>query len=553
MRMRRLRATAVLLSAGMVWGAASAPAAVWSWSAEVPGVVSSETDGPPRAFLWIPPDCARVRAVIVGQHNMLEEGLLEHPLLRAALAEAGMAAVWVTPAFNMFFRFDQGAGEQFEAMMRALADVSGYDELAAVPAVPIGHSAMASYPYHFGAWRPGRTLAAVSVKGTWPDFRDANSPPWQDHDLDGVPLLFINGEYEDAQVRAGKAADFRARHPACPLTMFVDAGGGHFDYHDRIAAFLALYLRKVAAARLGPDGALRPVTPATQGWLYDRWRLDEPPRAEPAPVGRYTGDVQQAFWCFDADLARAAEQHAASARGKQAQLLGYAQDGAVLPQNPKLHAQVEIPFRPVGDGLTFHLAGVFLDTVPEGRPERWSGLPKGAPIGHAAGGGPVVVERICGPVRRLGPDTFALRFDRLGFDNRKRSNEIWLMATHPGDAQYKRAVQQAVLHVPRRNEQGAEQVITFALPAAVPAGTSALPLRATSSAGAPVGFYVREGPAEVVDDQLVFTPIPPRAKYPVAVTVVAWQWGRSIEPRLRSATPIERTVWITRSAPGGQP
>ena len=551
--MRHLRVTAWLLSAGLAWGATSAPAAVWPWSAEVPGVVSSETDGPPRAFLWIPPDCARVRAVIVGQHNMLEEGLLEHPQLRAALAEAGMAAVWVTPAFNMFFRFDQGAGDQFEAMMRALAETSGYAELATAPAVPIGHSAMASYPYHFAAWRPGRTLAAVSVKGTWPDFRDVNSPPWRDEDLAGVPLLFMNGEYEDAQGRAGKAADFRARHPQSPLTMFVDAGGGHFDFHDQLAAYLGRYLRTVAAQRLGPDGTLRPVDPTQQGWLADRWHEDGPPRAQPAPVGAYTGEVRQAFWFPDEALARAAEQHAAAARGKRAQLLGFRQDGAVVAQNPKLHAQVELKFRPLADGMTFRVEGVFLDTVPEGRPERWSGLPKDAAIGHAAGGGPVVVERICGPVRKLGPDTFALSFDRLGFNNRKRSGEIWLMAAHPGDAQYKRAVQQAVLHVPRRNEQGAEQILTFALPDAVPAGTPALPLRATSSAGEPVSFYVREGPAEVVGDQLVFTPIPPRAKYPVAVTVVAWQWGRSIEPRLRSATPVERTVWITRPAPGGRP
>ena len=117
--------------------------------------------------------------------------------------------------------------------------------------VPIGHSAMASYPYHFAAWRPGRTLAAVSVKGTWPDFRDVNSPPWRDEDLAGVPLLFMNGEYEDAQGRAGRAADFRARHPQSPLTMFVDAGGGHFDFHDRLADYLGRYLRTVAAQRLG--------------------------------------------------------------------------------------------------------------------------------------------------------------------------------------------------------------------------------------------------------------------------------------------------------------
>jgi hypothetical protein len=45
---------------------------------------------------------------------------------------------------------------------------------------------------------------------------------------------------------------------------------------------------------------------------------------------------------------------------------------------------------------------------------------------------------------------------------------------------------------------------------------------------------------------LRFTAIPPRSRFPVKVTVVAWQWGRSIEPKLKSADPVERTFWIDK-------
>jgi hypothetical protein len=62
-----------------------------------------------------------------------------------------------------------------------------------------------------------------------------------------------------------------------------------------------------------------------------------------------------------------------------------------------------------------------------------------------------------------------------------------------------------------------------------------------------VYYYVREGPAEVRGDTLVFTPIPPRSKFPVKVTVVAWQWGRSVEPKVQTAAPVEMTFSITRS------
>lgn len=544
-----LTACALAVLAGL--GAPFAAAAEYQWSVPVTSVTSDETKGHPRAFLWIPQDCQRVRAVIVGQHNMLEEGILEHPTMRRALTELGMAAVWVSPALDGNFRFDRGAGEHFEEMMAALARESGYSELEFAPIVPIGHSAMASYPYHFAAWKPGRTLAAISCKGTWPDFRDSNSPPWKDSDLAGVPLLFVAGEYEDANGRAGKAASFRTRNPQSPLTMLADAGGGHFDFHDRLVEYLALYLRKVTAARLPADAAaaqgpvtLRPIDPTTEGWLVDRWRLNRPPQAPAAPVGKYTGDTRAALWCFDEELARATEHYGDDQRSKKAELLGYVQKGNVAPQNPKLHAQVDLKFLPLEDGLTFQLTGTFLDTVPEGRPVGWSGLPKDSPIGHAAGGGPVVISRICGPVEKLADDTFAIRFYRMGMDNTKRSNEIWLMATHPGDGEYKRAVQQSVLHFPLRNTGGAEQKIALESIPDQRANAAPIALHATSSAGAKVRFYVREGPAEIVGDILKLTAIPPRAKYPVKVTVVAWQWGRSVEPLLQTAEPIERSFSV---------
>lgn len=158
-----------------------------------------------------------------------------------------------------------------------------------------------------------------------------------------------------------------------------------------------------------------------------------------------------------------------------------------------------------------------------------------------------MISRICGPVEKLAPDTFAIRFYRMGMDNLKRSNEIWLMAVHPGDAEYERAVQQSVLHFPLRNTIGADQHITFPpLPDCLE-GTHSVTLAATSDANVTVYYYVREGPAEM-DGTLTLrlTAIPPRAKFPVKVTVVAWQWGRSIEPRLKTAAPVERTFFITK-------
>jgi hypothetical protein len=48
-------------------------------------------------------------------------------------------------------------------------------------------------------------------------------------------------------------------------------------------------------------------------------------------------------------------------------------------------------------------------------------------------------------------------------------------------------------------------------------------------------------------DELQITRIPPRATFPVKVTVVAWQYGRSMEPKIKSAEPVERTFNIVNN------
>ena len=58
---------------------------------------------------------------------------------------------------------------------------------------------------------------------------------------------------------------------------------------------------------------------------------------------------------------------------------------------------------------------------------------------------------------------------------------------------------------------------------------------------------MREGPAELDADgeTLRLTRIPPRAKLPVKVTVVAWQWGRSSPPYRQTAEPVEQSFLVT--------
>lgn len=535
---------ASLCGLGVVWSAPTEDA-VWQWSVPV---------GEGRAFLWIPEKCDRVRAVLLAQHNMIERSILEHPSMRRQLAECGIAEVFIVPSIDPVFRFDQGAGEKFEGILRALADASGYDELATAPGAPIGHSAHASFPWNFAAWNPGRTLAVLSIKGDAPltDLTGSGrpNPDWGTSTLDGVPGLMVMGEYEWWDARLTPLLKYRSRHPGAPLALLADAGHGHFDATDPLIEFLALFIRKAAAARLRADGVgpLNPVE-STRGWLVDRWRGDEMPHAASAPVGQYGGDHAEALWCFDEEMARATEVYQAVSRGKKKQEVGFIQNETLVSISNN-HTGTELRFLPDADGITFRLDAGFITPLPpnppvatkDKRPPVVSMVPEpAAPSTHAQGS--VRVSKIIGPLTEVGPGRFRIALDRMfSFANRKPV-DAWFIASHPGDDSFKGTVRQGVMHLPSFNE-GASQTISFPAIADQKSGTSAILLAATSDSGLPVGYFVREGPAFVQGGMLNLTPLPPRAKLPVKVTVVAWQFGRGTEPQVRAAEPVERSFFI---------
>jgi hypothetical protein len=536
----------ILIVSMLAWGVLLS-AADWQWS--VP-------DGEARAFLWIPADCQRVRGVVLSNHNMIEQGILEHDIMRRELAALGFAEVLVVPALDMKFDFHHGAGEHVERVMDALAQTSGYGELRNAPVVPMGHSASATYPWNFAAWNPTRTLAILSIHGDAPQTHltgyGAANIDWGDRRIDGIPGMMVMGEYEWWEDRLAPALAFMAKNPRSPVAFLADAGCGHFDYSDETVSFLALFIRKAAYARL-PAGAigegpvsLEPIDPAA-GWRIDRWRRDQAPSAPSAPWSTYTGDATQAFWAFDKEMAERTEAHYARARGKKPQLLSIT--AADAPLGSGCGEPVQPHFIPHEDGVTFTIRTSFVDVVSgdpaSGKPSRWTGLLPGTSIGHAEGGGPIRLSRIVGPVAVTGPDTCEVRYGRTEYTANRRNNDMDLLAYHPGDAQFKSMVQQARVRITPA-KSGKDQHITFPVIPDQKIGAAPVALAATSDAGLKVRYYVLEGPAEIDGDTLRFTAIPPRAAFPVKVTVVAWQIGRFMDPKVKAAERAERSFFITR-------
>lgn len=516
--------------------------AVWQWAIPVRGVLSQENNLPPVAYLYIPPKTAKVRGIVVGQFNMLEQPILEHPKFRETLQKLNYAAVWLAPSlYGSEFNFkDPAKSAVMENLFRDLADRSGYAELATAPLIGIGHSAMANFPWELAAWKPERALAGISYDGTFASqakLLDDNALK----SLEGIPMLTRNGEYSWAEGN-DNGVKFRNRYPQLAVSMVCDPGSGHFDINDEVIEFLGLFLEKADRARNSDDGHLRKVE-AASGWLVDRWRGNREPRVKAAPFALFQG--KEGIWAFDEEYAKALEAHQARYRGRKVELLGYRQEGKVL-EDRRTHAQIHPRFRPEADGLTFLLEAVFLDKVPQGRAERWSGKKAGSAIAHGDDVQNIRIEPICGPVVRIDGKRMAVRFNRFGFTSSRRTGEIYMIAIYPGDDTYRRIVQQSVMMIPHRNDKGIAQRIDFPAVPDQKVGVKSVKLNAKANTGMPVEYYVEYGPAYLRDNELIFTEIPAGAKFPVEVSVVAYQYGNSGKPQLQSANPVNRKFRIVK-------
>lgn len=516
-------------------------AAPWQWSVEIKELISEETNAHPSAYLWIPENCKQVRAVIIGQHNMTEETIFEHPEFRKNMGKLGIAEIWITPGIDQRWDVTKGTQQIFETMMKNLSEISGYTELEFAPVIPIGHSAMATYPWNFAAWNPERTLAVLSIHGDSPrthltGYGRANLD-WGTRTIEGIPSLMVMGEDEWWEDRLITSFDYRREYRNAPLSFLADAGHGHFDISDELIDYLSLFLKKTVEYRLPEHSSLdAPIqlipVEAKNGWLADRWRKNEKPTAEAASYDKYKGDRNHAFWYFDKEMADATEKYYANERGKTEQYIGFEQKGKLITFNPKSHVRMFPSFQPEADGVTFHLKAVYTDTLRNEYSKEHSTHP-------------IRMSRICGPVEVVNDTTFTVRFYRMGLDNPKRTGGICLMASVKQDHKYRSAVQQVEIRIPYRNKEGIPQRIIFPKLSDAKASVKEISLKGTADSGLPVYYYVKEGPAEIKGDKLVLTKIPPRAKFPVKVTVVAWQYGRSGEPKVQTAEAVEQSFYIT--------
>lgn len=431
-------------------------------SVELRGYISSETGKAPVAYLRVPEGCAKVKAVLLCQQNMTEEAIIKMPSFQKTMQRLGVATVWVAPAFSN--NWDPATPYQtiFDDMMGDLADQSGHQEIATAPVIPLGHSAQATFPWNFAAWNPSRTLCIISFHGDAPrtnlcGYGGANVEWGRHRNIDGIPGLMVEGEYEWWEARVNPALAFRMMYPGSCISFLCDTGRGHFDCGEPTALYIANFIEKALQWRLGDDGKLRKVDPQ-DGWLAERFHPDMvgtdgadkgkmpervAARPQPAPYSQYKGDRHDAFWYFDGEMARLTEARYKETAGKQVQYVGFKYDGRLVTYNGKQQGGMRIELtdsallsKAKNGKLTFSLTPVYTDSAHSALSDR-----------H--GKGKLHIEVIDGPVRKIGDTTFQLYPYEAGWDNARRAFNCWLVAVADADGDFKGAVQPLRIDLPK--------------------------------------------------------------------------------------------------------
>ena len=447
---------------------------MFQWSVELRRYISTETGKAPVAYLWVPEGCKNVKAVILSQQNMTEEAIYKNPRFQAKMKKLGVAMVWVAPAFNNNWDPASGAQGIFEEMMTNLADQSGHAEIAQAPIIPLGHSAQATFPWNFAAWNPNRTLCIISFHGDAPrtnlcGFGAANVEWGRNRNIDGIPGLMVEGEYEWWEARVNPALAFRMMYPESCISFLCDTGRGHFDCGDRTADYIAKFIQKALEQRLDGDRTvsekdsngivkLKKLNPR-DGYLVERFHSDiigtdgadkgkapspvEAKRPQPAPYAQYQGDKHDAFWYFDKEMAELTEARYQETAGKKQQYVGFEYQGKLIPFNEKAQGGMQIKIDDASvnansknkKAIRIHLKAGYTDASHNA-------------LSNAHGKKAPHIEVICGPLKKINDTTFEVYPYEAGWDNPRRSFTAWVVAVADADGEYKGAVQPLRIDLP---------------------------------------------------------------------------------------------------------
>ncbi|MGC9455852.1 MAG: hypothetical protein ACP5HU_13475 [Phycisphaerae bacterium] len=506
--------------------------------------VGFETDrGEATAFLWLPPEAQEIRGVVMAGSTLMEKQFVCDPLIREACADEQLAIVFLTRGF--------GSVEP-QVVLDKLAEVSGYHDLSTAGLLFVGHSAGGPQAKARARQMASRCFGLIQYRGGGPGGDDPLPP--------GIPALMMLGQFDEFagtmrdeegreswQRGCEHIAEYRAANGGNLAAVLVEPGAGHFGWSQRNAEFVGMWIRKAAQARMpetvdvdaGVAVELKSIDPRG-GWLTDL-NLPTAGGHEPAPYDEYPLDKSATSWHFDRDTAEAAIRYHAGQMDRKDQFIEWEDPYWVDAGARFFFTRIDW----TGDGQTFEVHPAYADEYPSqynGRGPRWAQA--GDPVGHSDA--PIRVKPVGGPVRAVGPQKLRIRCDAL--NPATDPGRVTFLAYSCGDEEYRYTERVGMLPRGFRGlDKGSEQTITFPeIPDMTP-DSGPVELNATSDANLKVEYYVAYGPAVVRNGRLEVTELPARAKLPIEIKVVAYQFGSGVEPRVQTAEPVERTLMIRES------
>ena len=370
-------------------------------------------------FLRLPRGQKTVKAVLYCHQNMTEEVLFRSAFFTQKMDSLGVAMSFVqrgSQNWDTSIKDENGKScqERFEWLMQQFAKDAEHPELATAKIIPFGHSAQATFPWNFAAWNPERTLCIISYHGDAPrtnlcGYGRANVEWGRTRNIDSIPGLMIEGEYEWWEARVRPALAFRMMYPDSRISFLCDAGHGHFDLCKETQDYIARFIAK-ALKDPRPQG----------GVYYSRWLED----------GTESQDPHDQFWYQDEEMVSLTKSRYAETRGKQIQYVSARLNGELLPYNPKSHVKINVTS--TADEIT--LEPVFVNADHTAQSDR-----------HATARPRIVL--LSGPAVQTGEYTFRYDPDYFGRDPKRQWTGITLSIEADGDDTYKPVQQEMNIQI----------------------------------------------------------------------------------------------------------
>ena len=372
-----------------------------------------------RAYLRLPRGQKKVSAMLYCHQNMSEEVLFRSKMFCRRMDSLGVAMAFVQQGsqnWDASIKDKNGktCQERFEQMMLDFARATEHPELASCRIIPFGHSAQATFPWNFAAWNAERTLCVISYHGDAPrtnlcGYGRANVEWGRTRNIDYIPGLMIEGEYEWWEARVRPALAFRMMYPDSRISFLCDAGKGHFDLCEETQDYIACFIAK-ALKDPRPQG----------GVYYSRWRAD----------GQESKDPHDQFWYQDGEMVNLTRARYQTSLGKQMQYVSARVNGKPVTYDANRH----IKLKTTVSSDTFTIEPVFVDST------RNVGSYQHAQVRPR-------VVLISGAAVQTGEYTFRYDPDYFGFDPKRLWDGITLCIEADGDATYKSAVQELNIQI----------------------------------------------------------------------------------------------------------